>query len=253
MTKDWQGKTYWIVGASEGLGRAVAARLSNAGAKLVLSARNEARLSELAQSLPHNCVVAPCDVRDAQSVQIAAATAGSIDGVIYLSAVYEPLSANQWNTDTVTTMIDVNLSGAARVIGAALPIMAKAPNPHIVLVASLAGKKGLPNAVGYGASKAGLIHLAENLRADLGDDRYKVQLINPGFIKSRLTDKNNFRMPFIMTQAQAAKRCVRAMQSGRFRTSFPWRLGAIIGALSLLPDWLYFKLITPKGGDENAR
>ncbi len=243
MSDPWRGKCYWLVGASEGLGRALAERLSAAGATLYLSARNADRLQELADALPGPAVVAPLDLRDAATVAKAFARIDRpLDGMIFCAGLYEPLDAAHWDADAVEAMCDVNFTGAARVLGQAVPAMLAQGRGHIVLIGSLAGLVGLPRSIGYGASKAGVIHMAESLRADL-PDAIKVQVINPGFIKTRLTDKNDFKMPFILSAEDAAARTVRLMERGRFRGYYPWRFAALFRAARLLPDWLYFRLV----------
>ena len=114
---EFVGKRYWIVGASEGLGRALAHKLSRAGAHLILSARSEDRLRELAAELPGRAQVVACDVTDADGVARAAAEAGDIDGLVYLAGVYWPQPAQAWNAEEVAAMCDVNFTGAARVRG----------------------------------------------------------------------------------------------------------------------------------------
>ena len=116
--RQFRGKRYWLVGASEGLGRALAERLSAAGAEVILSARSTERLAEVAASLPGPSLVLPVDVADAASVRGAAAAAGQIDGVVFLAGLYWPMAAQDWNADQVETMCDVNFTGCARVIGA---------------------------------------------------------------------------------------------------------------------------------------
>jgi short-subunit dehydrogenase len=225
---------WWIVGASEGLGRALAERLSSQGSKLVLSARNADRLEILAASLGQARVL-PMDVTDAASVDAAAAALGEVDGVVYSVGYYEPMAAKEWDTDTAVEMLEANLVGAFRVLGAVLPGMIARGAGRIVLVGSLAGFRGLPGAIGYGASKAGLMHLAENLRADLAGTGVTVQVVNPGFIDTRLTRKNRFRMPFLMTPENAADRVARAIRAGRFATSFPLRFALLFQLGKLLP------------------
>ena len=116
--RDWHGKRYWLVGASEGLGRALAERLSAAGAEVILSARNADRLEQVAASLPGPSLVVPVNVADAVSVRAAAAAAGTIDGVVFLAGLYWPVSALNWDADQVDLMCDVNFTGCARVLGA---------------------------------------------------------------------------------------------------------------------------------------
>lgn len=243
MTDHWAGKTYWLVGASEGLGRALAEELAAAGARLCLSARNEERLQALADKLPGGHTVAACDVRDAASVRAAFESLPPLDGVICNAGFYEPVNANAWDADAVEAMFDVNLTGTARVLGCAVPALVARGKGHIALIGSLAGYRGLPGSIGYGSSKAGLIHLAESLRSDLARDRFRVQVINPGFIETRLTAKNDFKMPFIMTPEAAALRTRKALESGRFRTNFPRRFALLFRLAQFLPDSVYFRVM----------
>lgn len=154
------GKTYWIVGASEGLGRALAKSMDGAGARLILSSRDGDRLRSLAASL-RDARPIEIDVTDPVAVAQAANLAGDLDGVVYMAANYTPIKALAWDTDTIEAMFEVNLLGAVRVLGHVLPQFMAKNSGHVVLIGSLAGFRGLPGAIGYGASKAALMHLAE--------------------------------------------------------------------------------------------
>ncbi|MDE4132797.1 SDR family NAD(P)-dependent oxidoreductase [Phaeobacter sp. QD34_3] len=238
----FQGRRWWIVGASEGLGYALAEALDEAGARLILSARNAARLDVLASRL-RDATSLPLDVTDADSLSQAMATLGPLDGVIYCAGAYDPLAARDWQPEAVETMCQVNFMGAMRVLGQIVPQFCQRDSGHIVLIGSLAGHTGLPGAIGYGASKAALMHLGENLQADLRGTGVRVQVINPGFIRTRLTDKNKFRMPQIMEPEEAARRCLQAMRSGRFSTSFPAPFSWVFTLGRVLPRRLFLKLM----------
>lgn len=237
---DFNGKTYWLIGASEGLGWAIAQELGTRGAKLILSSRNVERLTSLCGSLPDACAV-PIDVTDLASVQRAVAKIGQVDGLIYNAGAYEPMRATEWDTETALAISDVNYSGVLRVLGETVPGFVTAGKGDITLVGSLAGYRGLPAAIGYGASKAALISLAETMRFDLAETGVTVRLVNPGFIKTRLTEKNSFKMPMLMTPEDAASRVVRAMTKRRFRTDFPAPFSWVIRALAFLPDLLIYR------------
>ena len=244
--REFRGKRYWLVGASEGLGRALAGRLSAAGAEVILSARSADRLAEVAATLPGPSLVLPVDVADAASVRRAAAAAGQIDGVVFLAGLYWPMAAQDWNADQVETMCDVNFTGCARVMGAALPAMVARGTGHVVITGSLSGFRGLPGAIGYGASKAGVMALAECMQADLRGSGIVVQVANPGFIRTRLTDKNSFSMPFLMEPAEAADHMFRHMQTDRFKVSFPTVFSWLFRLSQFLPDWAYYRIFAPK-------
>lgn len=240
--RNWRGKRYWLVGASEGLGRALAAELSRAGAELVLSARSAERLEELAAGLPGKAEVVPVDVSDRASVEAAAAAAGAVDGLVYLAGVYWPMTAREWDAGRAEAMADINFTGAVRVLGAVVPGMIRRGRGHVVLTGSLSGFRGLPGAIGYGASKAAVMALAENMHADLRRSGIRVQLANPGFIETRLTAKNDFRMPFLMSPGKAAREMVALMNSRAFARNFPRGFGAMFRASQFLPDWAYYRL-----------
>jgi short-subunit dehydrogenase len=240
--RDWQGKRYWVVGASAGLGRAVAMQLSRLGCHLILSARSEDALRDLAETLPGRADVLAMDVTNDASVACAAEAAGEIDGIVYLAAVYWPMTSATWEADKVTAMMDVNLTGAARVLGQVVPGMVERGRGHVVLTGSLSGYRGLPRSLGYGASKAGAMYLAESMYADLRGSGVDVQLVNPGFVKTRLTDKNGFRMPFIMEPEEAARLYVEHMTGDGFSRNFPRHFGALFRLSTFLPDWAYYRL-----------
>ena len=244
--RDFRGKRYWLVGASEGLGRALAERLSAAGAEVILSARSADRLAEVAATLAGPSITLPVDVADTASVRRAADAAGQIDGVVFLAGLYWPMAAQGWNADQVETMCDVNFTGCARVIGAALPAMVARGTGHVVITGSLSGFRGLPGAIGYGASKAGVMALAESMQADLRGSGIVVQVANPGFIRTRLTDKNSFTMPFLMEPAEAADHMFRHMQTDRFKVSFPTVFSWLFRLSQFLPDWAYYRIFAPK-------
>jgi NADP-dependent 3-hydroxy acid dehydrogenase YdfG len=234
---DWRGKKYWLIGASEGLGREVALALSRAGAEVIVSARNADRLAELVAALPGKGRAVPVDVQSRESVDAAAAEIGPIDGMVYLAGVYWPMKATEWRQDEALQMADINFMGGLRAVGAVLPGMVERGAGHIVLTGSLSGFRGLPGAIGYGASKSGLMHLAENLQADLRRTPIRVQLINPGFIRTRLTDKNDFSMPFIMDADAAAREFFEHMNDEelplRLQSGLP--AFAVPAGLALLP------------------
>ncbi|EAR52855.1 Short-chain dehydrogenase/reductase family member [Oceanicola granulosus HTCC2516] len=240
-----------MVGASEGLGRALAEQLSRVGCELVLSARSEERLEALAAALPGRASAVPVDVTDADSVAEAAGKVGKIDGVIYMAGAYWPMSSPDWDTEKAVTMVETNLTGAVRIIGAVLPEFLSRNEGHIVLTSSLSAFRGLPGSIGYGASKAGVLTLAEGMHADLRHTKVEVQVVNPGFIRTRMTDKNEFRMPQIMEPEQAAQEYFEHMNSDAFKKSFPFGLASILRLAQFLPDWLYFPLFGAKKPSED--
>jgi short-subunit dehydrogenase len=240
----WQGKRYWLVGASDGLGAALAQQLSRVGAEVVLSARSEDKLHTLAASLPGKAQVVKVDVSDVHSVSEAAAAVGDVDGVIYLAGVYWPFGAKEWNAEQANAMADVNFTGLMRVMGQVVPAMVARDAGHIVITSSLTGFRGLPGSIGYTASKAATMSLAECMYADLRKTGVKVQVINPGFIKTQLTDKNDFKMPFLMSPEDAAREVFEHMNTDKFKKSFPFAFSLLFRGSQFLPDWLYFRIFS---------
>jgi NADP-dependent 3-hydroxy acid dehydrogenase YdfG len=244
--KDWAGKRYWLVGASEGLGLALAQMMSRAGVDLILSARNPDRLAEAVASLPGHARALPVDVGDNASVTAAAATLGPIDGVVFLAGVYWPTTAQAWDAAQVEAMCNINFTGCARVIGAVMPQLVAQGRGHVVITGSLSGFRGLPGAIGYSASKAGTMALAESMYADLRGGDIQVQVANPGFIKTRLTEKNDFTMPFIMEPDAAARVMWEHMNTDTFKVSFPTVFSWFFRLSQFLPDWAYYRIFAPR-------
>ncbi|MFZ5964143.1 SDR family NAD(P)-dependent oxidoreductase [Thalassococcus sp. BH17M4-6] len=242
--RTWKGKRYWLVGASEGLGEALARRMSKAGVSLVLSARSEEALQKLADDLPGPAEVVPVDVTDAEGLAKAAEKIGEVDGVVQLAGVYWPFGADEWDAEKVNTMADVNFTGVTRLMGVVVPPMVARNKGHIVLTGSLSGFRGLPGAIGYSPSKAAVMVLAESMYCDLRKTGVEVQLVNPGFIKTRLTDKNDFKMPFIMEPDEAARIYFEHMGSDRFKRSFPMVFSWVFRGSQFLPDWLYYRIFS---------
>ena len=242
--RTWEGKRYWLVGASDGLGAALARRMSKAGAHVIVSARSEDKLREVVESLPGEGSYQTVDVSDDASVVAAASAVGKIDGVVYLAGVYWPFGADEWDAEHANLMADINFTGLVRVMGRVVPQFVARDAGHVVITSSLTGFRGLPGSIGYTASKAGTMSLAECMYADLRQTGVDVQVANPGFIKTQLTDKNDFRMPFIMEPEQAAEVMFRHMNSNRFKKSFPTLFSLVFRGSQLLPDWLYFRIFS---------
>ncbi|WGW04162.1 SDR family NAD(P)-dependent oxidoreductase [Tropicibacter oceani] len=240
--RDWIGKRYWLVGASEGLGAALAHRLSAAGCELILSARSREGLEKLAAELPGKAQIAPVDVTDTKALEQVAQEIGEIDGVVQMAGVYWPFGAKDWNAGQANTMAQVNFAGAMALMGVVLPRFVERGKGHIVLTGSLSGFRGLPDSAPYTASKAGVMALAESLYADLRKTEVDVQLINPGFIRTRLTAKNDFKMPFLMEPEEAARICFEHMTTDRFKRSFPMGFSLVFRLGQFLPDWAYYRL-----------
>jgi short-subunit dehydrogenase len=198
-----------------------------------LSARQRARLEELAAELPGRARALPLDLHD---------------GVVLAAGAYWPLPAADWDAARAEEIGDTNFLGAMRVAGAVLPGMIARRNGHLVVLGSLAALRGCPGAAAYSASKAAVVALAEGLRADCEGTGVLVQLVNPGFVRTRLTAKNRFRMPFLMEPEAAARAIVEPMTTGRFQRDFPLGMAALLRAGRLLPPRAWARLASQPQG-----
>lgn len=228
MAHSVKGKTYWLVGASAGIGAALARELDSRGASLVLSARSTLGLAEVALTLKNPARIIPVDVTDFDRVRALMPELGDIDGVIVMAGDYAPMSAAQWDAERANRISMVNYMGPLNLLGKLVPAFVRRGHGHVVIIGSLAGYAGLPGAISYGASKAALMHLAQNLRQDLKGTGVRVQMVNPGFVDTRLTRLNQFHMPFIATSEKAAAVIARHMERRRFSASFPFGFSMVL-------------------------
>lgn len=239
---DWRGRRVWLVGASSGIGAALAVELAQRGARLALSGRDRAGLAALGLS---QALLLPCDATDAAAVAATHRTLlaawGGIDLVVYLAGDYEPMDAASFDLSRAEQVIAVNFNGAMRVAAAALPALRCGDG--IAFVASVAGYRALPRALCYGPGKAALIHFAECLHLELAPRGIGVWLINPGFVRTRLTARNDFAMPALQTPQQAAQAIMAGFARRSFEIHFPKRFTRVLKLLALLPYRWYFPLV----------
>ena len=232
----------WLVGASSGIGAALAQALDDRGARLALSAR---RLDKLQALGIDNALLLPCDSVD--NAGLAAARTKLIDAldgidlVVYLAGDYEPMSAADFDLARAEQIVAVNFTGAMRLTAAVLGDLQAGGG--IVFVSSVAGYQGLPKALAYGPGKAALIHFAECLHLDLAPQGIGVWVVNPGFVATQLTARNDFAMPALLTPEQAALATVDGLETGKFEIHYPKRFTRVMKLLALLPYGLYFPLV----------
>jgi short-subunit dehydrogenase len=241
----FQGKHIWIIGASSGIGEALSRCLASRGAILALSARKSEALNRLNRELNNAHLSLPLDVTDQNELiearKFLEEQWGKIDSVILLSAMYEPMTFSTLDIPVVRHIIETNLLAAFYAVSATLPFLKQQGYGQLVLCGSIAGYSGLPNGQPYSATKAAIINLAESLRAETLDfPAIDIKLINPGFVKTPMTDKNSFSMPMIITPEEAAEAIASGLQSKAFEIHFPKRFTRIMKLLRHLPYWLYF-------------
>jgi NAD(P)-dependent dehydrogenase (short-subunit alcohol dehydrogenase family) len=238
----------WITGASSGIGEETALRLAAEGWTVVASARRAALLDELAGKAkgPGRIIAAPLDVTDLAATRALVtrleAEHGPIARVILNAGTYQPDSARTFSAESFAATHAINVQGVINGVDAVLPKLIERKKGHIVIVSSVAGYRGLPRALAYGSSKAAMINFAESLKLDLDHHGIKVQLVNPGFIKTPLTDKNDFPMPFLMPVAEAVSVLVKEMNESHFEITFPKTFAFMLQRLRCLPYVLYFTL-----------
>ena len=231
-------KTVFITGASSGLGRGLALHYAKAGAKVFAAARRRDELEKLARE-SENIVPVPLDVQDTGALVNAIQAAGDLDMVIANAGVGGPTSARKIDWTTVKKIIDVNAGAACVTVAAALPRMVARDQGHVVAVSSLAAFRGMPGNGAYCASKAALHTFMESIRVDLRRTRVKATTIYPGFVKTELTAKNKFRMPFLMELDDAVKVMTRGLARGARTIAFPLPMAAVTRTLGALPSAIY--------------
>lgn len=240
----------WIVGASSGIGRALAFRLCPQVKQVFITARRTELLDKMAQEATGQRHLIPlaADLADVDSMRGAMAQikerGAYPDLILIAAALYDPGPSATVTPEQITQQLAVNLGGPAQLCTVLLPdLLADSTRERaLVFVASVAGFCGLPHAGIYGATKAGLISYAESLRAELQGSSVRVHIVTPGFVATPLTARNAFPMPFIMTAEQAAERIVRGLGRDDFEITFPRRLSWALKILRVLPYRLFFAL-----------
>lgn len=229
----------WIIGASEGIGAALARVYAARGDQVILSARTEARLDLLAVELERltgrRPQVQPLDIGDAANVAQAVTqirSTGPLDRVINMAALYDPGQVEELDLSRAADIVQINLTGSLLVARAALQLLR--PGGQIALCGSVAGYFGLPQGQIYSATKAGVTNLAESLRNELAG-RYDVRLISPGFVDTRLTQKNSFTMPGLLSADVAGRQIATRLDQKGFEVHFPRRLTWPLKILRSLP------------------
>ncbi|WP_067516176.1 SDR family NAD(P)-dependent oxidoreductase [Endozoicomonas ascidiicola] len=252
MTQDHKTKpvVVWITGASQGIGEALALAMAKQGMTVLASARNHEHLANLvdkSKNLEGDIIAYSLDITDQSAVNATASKMmknhGRIDQAILNAGTYIPIPAESFNSHDVRQQVELNIMGTSYCIEALLPDMIQRGQGLIAINASLAGYRGLPKAAGYGATKAALINMVESLHSELSDHGIHFKVINPGFVKTPLTDKNTFPMPFLIEADKAAQLIINQLNSHCFEIRFPWPFALLMRLIRCLPYSLYFSLI----------
>jgi short-subunit dehydrogenase len=234
----YQNKNIWIIGASFGIGEELFRAFDELGANLIVSARSFEALSQLISNKPQHSAIA-LDVACEQDFDAAIIKIKTkwqkIDLIIFCAGIYSPMNADNFDLVEAKKILEINFGGFVNFIGKILPEIKQKNVAHIAAISSVAGYFGMPNSMCYGASKAAFSNFVEGLYFDLKKFDTKVTLINPGFIKTRLTDKNNFKMPFIATPKQIAAHIIKRLPKNSFEIYFPLGFVFVMKILKILP------------------
>jgi short-subunit dehydrogenase len=230
------GARIWVTGASAGIGAALARELADRGARVAVSARGADALAEVAGG---RMVVVPVDVTD-RAATVAAGQAvrealGGLDVAVLNAGTWSQFHVEPWDSDLFAAHLQVNLMGAVHTMEAVVPQMLAEGRGRIVGMASVAGYRGLPGSEAYGAGKAALLNLLEALRGALAPGGVVVQTLSPGFVRTRMTDRNRFPMPFMVDPEDAARTIADGMARDKAEIVFPFPMMVAMKAARLVP------------------
>ena len=240
-------KTIWITGGSTGIGRALAIKFGNKGWNVAVSARRAELLNELSNSY-ENISSFPLDVTDKEKCKEVFNEIKNkyenIDICFFSTGTWDPKKEKDIDVEQMEDVFKVNFFGTVNSIKAVEQYFRDKKNGIITIVSSIAGYRGLPNSTGYGPSKSALNNLAESLYFDFKRSNVRICLVSPGFIKTPMADKNNFKMPFLKSTEYAANKIYDGLiNTNNFEIHFPSQLTLILKLLGFLPSKLYFGLI----------
>tara|TARA_Y100000817_G_scaffold70358_1_gene53647 strand:- start:1322 stop:2065 length:744 start_codon:yes stop_codon:yes gene_type:complete len=239
-------KKLWITGASSGIGKAVAEKFAKEGWKVAVSARRVELLDKLA--VHENISSFPLDVTNSENCKTTFKQIlqkfNNIDICFFCSGTYDPKKEQELNLEQNKFVMDVNYFGTLNCVKAVEQYFKKRKDGHISIVSSIAGYRGLPNSSGYGPTKAALTNFAESIYFDFKKYNVRVSVVSPGFIKTPLTDKNKFSMPFLRSAEFAADKVFDGLvKSNSFEVHFPKQLTITLKFLRILPYKIYLFLV----------
>ena len=240
-------KVIWITGGSSGIGKALAYKFANEGWQVALSARREELLNEISKS-NNNIHSFPLDVLDVEKCKEVfnkiVNKFKNIDIAVFSTGIHDPNSEKKLDLDSIRKIMETNFFGTINSINSVYNYFKEKKSGHISIVSSVAGYRGLPIAGAYCASKSALISYAESLYFDMKRFNVRVSVVNPGFIKTPMTDQNPFPMPMIVSAEFAAEEMFKGLtKSNSFEIHFPKKFTFIMKILKIMPNWLYLKLI----------
>ena len=240
-------KIIWITGGSTGIGKALAIKFASKGWNVAISARRENLLKEISDN-NENIYGFPLDVTDKlkckEVFEQIKNKFGGVDICFFSTGTWNPIKEKDLDVKQIEDVFKVNFFGTLNSIKAVEEYFKTKKRGIITIVSSIAGYRGLPNSTGYGPSKSALNNLAESLYFDFKRSNVRVCLVSPGFIKTPMTDKNDFKMPFLKTTEYAAEKIYDGLiNKNIFEIHFPKSLTLILKVLSFLPSKIYFGLV----------
>ncbi|MCG8510935.1 MAG: SDR family NAD(P)-dependent oxidoreductase [Rhodospirillales bacterium] len=242
--------TVWITGAGKGIGRALALLYAAKGRPVAISARTEKDLDTLAEEaapLPGLVRAYTLDVTNEddvrKTVEAIEAEMGPIALAVLNAGTHIPVHAKSFESGPFRTLTEVNFFGVVHGLTALIPRMIERRSGHLAVVSSVSGYRGLPTASAYGATKAALINMCEALKPELEQNDVSLSLIKPGFVKTPLTDRNDFPMPFLVSAEEAAERIAAGLDRKAFEIAFPRLFVWGLKLMRCLPYALYFRLV----------
>ena len=239
-------KKVWVTGASSGIGKAVAEKFASENWKVAISARRTDILDEIAKN--QNIFAYPMDVTNQNQTEETFSKIlkdfGDLDLCIFSSGTYERKSEKGLNVDNIKKVMEVNFLGVVGCVKTVQEYFQNKKNGHISIVSSPVGYRGLPKSSGYTASKASLNNFTQGIYFDFKKFNVRVTLISPGFIKTALTDKNEFKMPFLKDTSYAAEKIYDGLINKKgFEIIFPPQIAFIYKIFQILPNKVYNYLI----------
>ena len=240
-------KVIWITGASTGIGKSLAIKFSKNGWKVAISARRAEILDDISRQ-NENIFPFPLDVTNKEECKKVFLEIKNklqnIDICVFSTGTWDPKKEKDIDIDQIENVMKVNFFGTLNSIKSVEKYFKDLGKGHISIVSSIAGYRGLPNSTGYGPSKSALNNLAESLYFDFKKYGVRISLISPVFIKTPMTDINDFKMPFLKTSEYAADKIYHGLvNTNVFEIHFPKQLTLILKFLKILPNWLYLKLV----------
>ncbi len=241
-------KVIWITGASSGIGKAAAIKFAQNGWIVAASARRESLLNEL-KKINENIHPFPLDVTDINKCKLVATNIinqfKNIDICLFSTGMHDPKSEKKFNLEKIREIMEVNYFGTINSINSIYNYFSEKKNGQISIISSVAGYRGLPAAGAYCASKSALTTFAESLNFDMRMKNVRVSLVSPGFIKTPMTDQNDFPMPMIKSPEFAANEIYKGLTVKKgFEIHFPKVFTYFMKFLQILPSGVYFKLVS---------